>query len=612
MADEKIRYVLEVDDKGTTKLVKFGQTAAVAGDKASKGFNKAGKAVGDFGAQLPGVGSGLSFFAGGPAVAAGAAVAALGVGFASIVSKSIDMADNMNDLSLRLGVSTERLSVLSLYAEQSGTDIDTLASAMGKLGVKLSDGDKQLQSYGITATSVDEALFQLSDKIAGTTDPMLRLKMATDAFGKSGQQMLPLLVQGGDALRSMASEAPIVSTEMAKMADEFNDKMAGIKGRLIGVGLGIAENVLPFLDKWAEGLGRIADMLGLVSDAQKAEQDRTEARSKIVTTFGEAMEKDKKTRDQLGLGDRTQGVRIDGMTLQEALAAFDRNNKRPTAPLASGPTGVIGAGKTVGAAKPDKPNQVDFFEVQGIDATNVQFRANQARQTQFDAAKTASGDTGNGASNEADFLGQYPDYYAGLPMTDKARESLEKQYDAEQEIVLEKAKETSERQAAIAAKASEVLVASGMAGFQVFDDMFARMQSRNAEMEDSWTKTFQGIGLAFSSMLVKMIEEMAVKAAIFGAFSLFGGGAALGAGETGGSGLLNFLGFASGGAPPVGMPVEVGERRRELFIPQGPGRVAPTTGAGSSITINVTNPAEARSMLRAVRTDERKRNTGIR
>ena len=223
---DKVKYVLEVDDKGSPKLVKFGNTAEKSGKQASKAFSGAGQSVSSFAKELPGVGGAMSSLAAGPAAAAGVAVGALAVGFGAMIKKSVDFADNMNDLSLRLGISTERLSVLSLYAEQSGTDIETLASAMGKLGVKLSSGDKDLKSYGITAGTVDEALFQLADKVKNTEDPMLRLKIATDAFGKSGQTMLPLLSQGGDALKAMAQDAPIVSAEMAKMADEFNDKMA--------------------------------------------------------------------------------------------------------------------------------------------------------------------------------------------------------------------------------------------------------------------------------------------------------------------------------------------------------------------------------------------------
>jgi len=591
MADEKIRYVLDVDDKGTPKLVKFGQTAGKAGDQASKGFAKAGKAVGDFGQQLPGVSGALGMFSGGPAVAAGAAVSALAVGFGAMVSKSIDMADNLNDLSLRLGVSTERLSVLSLYADQSGTDIETLATAMGKLGVKLSDGDKTLKGYGITATSVDEALFQLADKIAATTDPMLRLKMATDTFGKSGQQMLPLLVQGGAALREMGDAAPIVSTEFAQMADKINDRAAEMKGRFTAVGLGITESVLPFLDKWLDGVERILSALGMVPEAQKKATER----AKIIEQFGVAQQ-----------GSRTRSVdgqtRVGGKTLREALVAFDKANAKPTAPPPP-MVGKIGAGST--ATGKAAPNQADYFTATGTDFANTQYRFNQAAGDRFAASK--AGDTG-GAENQADFLGMYPDFYAGLPVSDKGRESLEKQYDDAAKVEDERTTVLLESRQAMADKSADILVQSGMAGFQVFDDMFSRMAARNAEMSDSWTKTFQGIGLAFTTMLTKMVEEMAVKAAIFGAFSLFSGGTL----TPGGGGFMKFLGFASGGMPPVGQPVSVGERRPETFVPRSAGHIQPTAGPGTVINITVSNPAEARSTARQLQREDRTRKKGLR
>jgi ABC-type multidrug transport system fused ATPase/permease subunit len=138
--------------------------------------------------------------------------------------------------------------------------------------------------------------------------------------------------------------------------------------------------------------------------------------------------------------------------------------------------------------------------------------------------------------------------------------------------------------------------------------MFSRMAARNAEMSDSWTKTFQGIGLAFTAMLTKMIEEMAVKAAIFGAFSLFSGGTI----TPGGGGLLKFLGFASGGLPPMGQPVSVGERRPETFVPRSAGHIQPTAGPGTVINITVSNPAEARSTARQLQREDRTRKKGLR
>lgn len=585
MADEKIRYVLEVDDKGTTKLVKFGTAAEKSSNQAKKGFAGASKAIGDFGGQIPGVSGAMSSFAGGPAVAAGAAVAALGVGFGAMVKKSIDMADNMNDLSLRLGISTERLSVLSLYADQSGTDIETLSSAMGKLGVKLASGDKTLKDYGITAGSVDEALFQLADKVAKTEDPMLRLKIATDAFGKSGQQMLPLLVQGGDALRGMAADAPIVSSEMAKMADEFNDKMAGIKGRLQGVGLGIAEHILPQMDLWIQAAAELLRIMKPLSEIEKRNQKIDEGRAKIIEQYGEVMRKDAEDRKKYGLGERTSAVRLGGMTLQDALAAYDRNNKRSSGAAPPPATGKSGSGATGPAAK---AGSVDYFAAN--DLANYQYSYNKARQQNFDIAN--AGDAGPQAES-SDFIGMYPDYYAGLPMSEKAKASTEEQYDKEAAIAAEKA------------RAQQVQVNSAIEAMR--SDFTGAFSSAYADIWRNGRDVFSSLYDAFSEKFTNRAIDALANLSENLLFS------AMGAPPGGGTGILSLLGFASGGSPPVGQPVEVGERRREVFIPQGPGRIQPTAGGGNTYNnITVSNPTEARSLLRGIKGDERKRNTGIR
>lgn len=579
---DKVKYVLEVDDKGSPKLVKFGNTAEKSGKQASKAFSGAGQSVSSFAKELPGVGGAMSSLAAGPAATAGVAVGALAVGFGAMIKKSVDFADNMNDLSLRLGVSTERLSVLSLYAEQSGTDIETLASAMGKLGVKMSSGDKDLKSYGITAGTVDEALFQLADKVKNTEDPMLRLKIATDAFGKSGQTMLPLLAQGGDALKAMAQDAPIVSQEMANMADSFNDRMAAIKGRFAEVGLGIAENILPEMEKWAEVIERIMSAIGMVSDAQKRDAKITEGRNKIIATYGDVMQKDAADRKKYGLGERTSAVRISGMTLQEALAAFDRNNVRSSPGGAgTGPKGRFGAGaKTSGKSL---ANSVDYWDVN--DLANAQYAYNRAM---------GGGETGYAQSVDfGGMSGMATDYYAGLPVSEKAKASMEAQYDKEREA---ESKKLEERRAEIASFYAGVTGGMKGAFSSAYSDIWKNGRDVASALYDAFSERFTD----------RLIDSLASISAN-GLMGLLTGG-----GSTAGQGVFSLLGFAGGGAPPVGSPSIVGERRAEMIIPRGPSRVEPTSGRGDTINITVSNPAEARSLVRSLKTDERRRNTGVR
>ena len=565
MADEKIRYVLDVDDKGTPKIVKFGTASEKSGKQAEKAFAGASKSVQEFGAEIPVVSRAMSAMAS-PAAAAGAALAAVGVGMGVAVKKSIDFADNINDLSLRLGVSTERLSVLSLYAEQSGTDIESVASAMGKLGAKLSDGDKSLAKYKITATSVDGALYQIADRIKATEDPMLRLKIATDAFGKSGQQMLPMLVEGGDALRAMADSAPIVTTEMAKMSDKFNDSVAAMKGKFQGLGLEVTSSLLPALQNAMDLLGGVAEKAGSLLQGKK------------VVSFG----------GHLRLAEDTSVNPADAG--RSGMSSADMIREM------TAPKGKVGAGKSIAAEK-----AVAQFADAGDDP-NWTFRRNQIMASRFDAAKIAAGDTGSeaqfrsgqigavdGAQGQSVELGD--EYYAGLHTSPKAQAAVYEKYKAEEEKEAQTLQKRLDGQQAQYKAFADSVRGDLQSGFgTAFQDIWRNGRDVFSSLYDSFSEQFTN--RAISSL-----------ATVFSNLIIPGGG---------GGGILGLLGFASGGNPPAGVPSVVGERRAEMLIPQGPSRVAPTSGGGMVVNITVSNPAEARSTVRQLQRDGRTRSRGIR
>lgn len=581
MADEKIRYVLDVDDKGTPKIVKFGTASEKSGKQAEKAFDKAGKSVKEFGAEIPVVSRAMSAIDS-PAAAAGAALAAVGVGMGVAVKRSIDFADNINDLSLRLGVSTERLSVLSLYAEQSGTDIESVASAMGKLGAKLSEGDKALSKYKITATSVDGALYQIADRIKATEDPMLRLKIATDVFGKSGQQMLPMLVEGGDALRAMADSAPIVSTEFARMADNFNDRMAEMKGRFTQIGLGIAENVLPWLDKWLEGAERIRKAMGMLSPSEA----KAEARQKVFDEYYDVMTKDQAARSSLGLGSRQgQQYTIGGKTLAQSLAAVDAQYATSEQSPASA-LGVIGAGATTKAA-----TARTFAESYQFGSARADYMGSLGLNPYAGGAMSSMSVDGSRNYAGGESVDLADGYFAGLPTTPKAQAAVFEQYKKMEEKEIEATQKRLDAQQAQYKAFADSVRGDLQSGFgTAFQDIWRNGRDVFSSLYDSFSEQFTN--RAISSL-----------ATVFSNLIIPGGG---------GGGILGLLGFASGGNPPAGVPSVVGERRAEMLIPQGPSRVAPTSGGGLVVNITVSNPAEARSTVRQLQKDGRTRSRGIR
>ena len=112
---------------------------------------------------------------------------------------------------------------------------------------------------------------------------------------------------------------------------------------------------------------------------------------------------------------------------------------------------------------------------------------------------------------------------------------------------------------------------------------------------------------AFSERFTDRLIDSLASLSANGLMALLTGG-----GSTAGQGVFSLLGFAGGGTPPVGSPSIVGERRAEMIIPRGPSRVEPTSGRGDTFYVTVSNPAEARSLVRSLKTDERRRNTGVR
>ncbi len=588
MADDKIRYVLDVDDKGTPKLVKFGTAAEKSGKQATKGFGDAGKALGEAGQKIPGVGAAMDVMSKGPLIGASVAVAGLAVGFGAMVAKSIDMADSMNDLSLRLGISTERLSILSLYAEQSGTDIDALASAMGKLGVKVASGDKDLKSYGVTAGTADEALFQLADKIAATEDPMMRLKIATDAFGKSGQQMLPMLVQGGDALREMGASAPIVSTEMAKMADEFNDKMAELKGSFTSAGLSMAEAFMPTLQKMLDLSGQVATA---IAGGKKAAQMGGDEWAKEAARIRDELKNNPSDYKRIALEGELKSAEQLSRNFTQTAAEIGIGSM-------SGQSGVYkGESLKTPAAKTYKSEAETKTET---DAKEKAAKDWAAKQKKIEDDRVADAFRLNDLELKTKWDAQV-EYEKNATASEEAR-SAEAIRLNELELKTKSAQQK---------KYEDQKNADAAAGFQIqmsyATQMEGVMSSAFSNSLMNGQSLWDGLAEGFANMLSQMAAQMAARAAIFGLFDMFTGGAfGVAAG-----GLSNYVFRAGGGPYEAGDNLVTQERRPEAIIPRGPGRVAPTSKGGDTINIIVQNPAQAYSTARQLRKDKRSRNTGI-
>jgi TP901 family phage tail tape measure protein len=228
-----------------------------------RGLNKLDKQAtglqGNFG-RLRGIAGGLGS-------ALGSVVPAIGIaGLAAFGKRSVDAADNLNDLSQRTGVAVETLDKFGKAANDSGSSLDEIAKAMGKLAKGIVDpaskASEALKSIGVSSTDaqgkirgVDAIMLDLADKFSKMPDGVQKTALAMEIFGKSGANIIPMLNEGKDALNEYSAT---IDGKMAAAADKFNDSINKVTSSISGPFNQAVTALLPTITKLAEGIAAAA------------------------------------------------------------------------------------------------------------------------------------------------------------------------------------------------------------------------------------------------------------------------------------------------------------------------------------------------------------------
>ncbi len=212
---------------------------------------------------------------------------AVGLSVAAVtrfVKSGIDMADHLNAIAKRTGIATEQLSALKFAAEQSGGSFEALVPGLERF-------ERNLAQAGISGNETISMLLGLADQFAATEDPAKKLQLAVQAFGRSaGPEMVEFLSQGRAGIEALVKKAEelglIVSGKTAQAADEFNDKLNGLKNQAsaaaLALGGGFIKGLKDFKGEltdpaFLQGLSELGERLGEVT-RQIAEQIQYVAR----------------------------------------------------------------------------------------------------------------------------------------------------------------------------------------------------------------------------------------------------------------------------------------------------------------------------------------------
>ncbi len=203
----------------------------------------------------------------------GKAAAVMGIavaaGFAILIKKSIDAADNLLKLSRSTGIAIESLSALGYAAEQSGLEQAQFAQRMTNLNRRAKEAARGVKTYqlafdtlGIAVVdaqgnlrSTEDLLFDVADAFSKMEDGSMKAALATDIFSNQGVEMITFLNEGRAGLEKLSEEAKragqVISLDTALAAERFNDNLSRLSASGRGMANVLMAELIPMLDHFS-------------------------------------------------------------------------------------------------------------------------------------------------------------------------------------------------------------------------------------------------------------------------------------------------------------------------------------------------------------------------
>lgn len=206
----------------------------------------------------------------GLSTAAAGGIAAMG----TLAYKAGQSADEINTLAKQTGLSTEEIQKFQYASDIIDVDLNTLTGSMAKLTKNMATASKgtgdaaaAFTALGVNITDSNGELRNNQDvfddtiaALAGIENETQRDAYAMQIFGKSAQDLNPLILGGADSLKELGKQAEeaglILSQDALDSANEFNDAVDSLKATATGtfaeVGTEIATMLIPYMDDLGE------------------------------------------------------------------------------------------------------------------------------------------------------------------------------------------------------------------------------------------------------------------------------------------------------------------------------------------------------------------------
>lgn len=499
-----------------------------------------------------------------------AGVAGIGLvttGFTKLIKSTIDYADQLQKLNLRLGTNVAEMDKLRKIAEKSGVEFNTLTMAMQRMVRRLQDAantggpvadvikDMGLNLDELLKLSPDQQFKIIAKRIADIEDPSKRVSTAFKLWDSEGVRVLQMTKDLDEALSTTGTT---MDEEFAKKAAEFKDILTDFRQTMQDLAVKVIpplnKGLKTFIELWKEiTWGPPSDLKALNAEIGKMEAmlERAEKRAKKY--------EDQSIIKKIFTFDIHKDLPIEDIKarLEELYKERERlSTKFPTFEFSTGkgdPSPVLKKEKKV------RDELTESLKKQ----SKAEEKVNNQREREREAALALE------PFIEMEAL-------AREELDKRLRESLERTEAKKQELAR---KDAERKEAFKRAMEEEKMIVESTSQFFAdrFSDAFSDFITGTKNMADSFKNMV-------SSMLSDLTRMMANKAfmQLITAFAKTDTGGGI-VGTIGG-----ILGLQSGGTAKSGTPYVVGESGPELFIPNRTGTVLPNgMGLSNNVAINI-------------------------
>ena len=208
--------------------------------------------------------------------AIGLAAGALGIGF--LIKRSMDATDELAKTARAIGLSVTELQRFQYAAELGGVESKALNKAMQKLAINISDvaggtGEAKdaFERYGISAKNADGSTRSVSDvmgqaatALEGMTNKTDRASFVYDLFGARGAKVINMLQDGKAAMEAMKAEADslglVMSGALIQGVEDANDAILRLTSYLGNVFHRVVASLAPIITEATDALRNFVQM----------------------------------------------------------------------------------------------------------------------------------------------------------------------------------------------------------------------------------------------------------------------------------------------------------------------------------------------------------------